>query len=654
MRIITTFCLILLTTCLPAKITTFTSPDGKLEVCIITDGKYLSYNLSEGARLYARSNEIALNIEGLGESRYTSVSGPRLVKEHIVAPFYRQAQFSESYNQVIVKNRNGVNVEFRAYDSGLAYRFTAPKLKGDWKVTSELAKFRFMGDPTAYLPYSTNPKNPKAISFQATYDETPLSMARKLEAFLPVAVDCGGAKVTLMESNVEAYPGMFLLPNGKDALQASFAPYPSQFAHDQWRHKQYVTATEEYIARGTGGRNFPWRILAISRNDAEMPVNNLVYALADDNRIGDTRWIRPGKVSWDWWNDWGISGVDFEAGVNNDTYKHYIDFAARHRLPYVILDEGWYEPQSGDMLTTIPEIDLPMLVDYARQRGVRLILWCVFNCLDDNLQAICKTYSKMGIAGFKVDFLDRNDQQAMEVVYRVADCCARHHLVLDFHGIFAPTGIQRTYPNILNFEAVFGMEEVKWTGHDAKDMPRYDVTFPFIRGQAGYVDFTPGGMRNATRKDYQPIYSNPLTMGTRCHQLAHYIVHESPLTMLADSPTAYDKEPEVTDFIASLPDCYQTMQILDAQMGEYIVVLRTDDKGNLFLGAETNWDERDLQIPCSFLPEGTYKACIFCDGRNAHRVATDYQRKSLTLSRESTLHLHLAPGGGAAVSIRKE
>ena len=265
-----------------------------------------------------------------------------------------------------------------------------------------------------------------------------------------------------------------------------------------------------------------------------MPTNTLAYQLASPSRIkGDTSWIRPGKVAWDWWNDWGISNVDFKAGINQRTYQHYIDFASRHHLEYIILDEGWYTPQSGDMLTVIPELDLPALVRYGEQRGVGIILWTVFNVLDSQLEEACKKYADMGIKGFKVDFLDRSDQEGMQMIYRIAERCAAHHLVLDYHGIFAPQGINRTYPNVINFEAVFGMEETKWTtraevtrdgkttNEPSKDIPLYDVTFPFIRGMAGYVDFTPGGMRNATKADFQPVYNNPMTMGTRCHQLAH-------------------------------------------------------------------------------------------------------------------------------------
>ncbi|MBQ8050835.1 MAG: glycoside hydrolase family 97 protein [Bacteroidaceae bacterium] len=649
--------------------THLTSPDGRLKVFVNTRDGQLSYTVFEGEltdrNIYALDNQIALFLDEMGKNRY-SLSKPKLIREHLVAPNYRQAEFDVAYNQLIVKNKNGVNVEFRAYNEGVAYRFfTTSYDKKSWRVKDELAEFNFGDDRKAYIPYSTNEKNPKATAFQNVYTEAPLSQTRAIEAFLPVTIDCEKAKVTILESDGEDYPGMFLLPCGDRAkhvmrlgkpvegLRGDFAHYPKTFDHYPWRMQKYVTGVEDFIAQGQGNRTFPWRILAIAHEDKEMPMNNMVYALASPSRVSDTSWIRPGHVAWDWWNDWGLSSVPFEAGINTETYRHYIDFAASHHLEYVILDEGWYNPKSGDMLRTIPDIDLPQLVEYARQKGVRLILWTVFNVLDDQLEAACKQYADMGIAGFKVDFLDRNDQEAVQMTYRIAEACARHHLVLDYHGIYAPTGIQRTWPNVINFEAVFGMEEVKWTKHDERDMPLYDVSFPFIRGQAGYVDFTPGGMRNATRQDYQPVYSNPMTMGTRCHQLAHYVVHESPLTMLADSPSAYEKEPECAHFIASLPPMYESMDIIDGRLGEYIIALRTDKAGNYYLAGETNWDARDMEIPLSFLPEGEWQAVLFADGANAHRVATDYRKEQMQVNHAPLLRIHMAPGGGFAMQIRK-
>ena len=666
------------------------SPDGSILVFFDTSGSRLSYTITDAnpsvPAYYALDNEIALDIPGVKQGKY-SVSKQKSFTEHFDAPLYKQTSFSDSYNQVLLKSANGINVEFRAYNSGVAYRFyttfSSPK---EWTVKGETAEFNFASDHVAYLPYSTNEKNPKAMAFQATYDAAPLSATRKLNAFLPATIDCGSAKVTILETDVKDYPGMFVLPNddlvnaksgnaGSKAqektsygLKADFPLYPKTFDYYPWRKQKYVTSTEDFIAKATGKRHLPWRILAITRDDKDMPTNTLAYQLATPSAIsGDTSWIQPGKVAWDWWNDWGLSGVDFKAGINQQTYKHYIDFASRHHLPYVILDEGWYNPKNGDMLTVIPELDLPALVRYGKEKGVGIILWTVFNVLDDQLDEACKKYSEMGIKGFKVDFLDRCDQEGMEMIYRIADRCAAHKLVLDYHGIFAPQGINRTYPNVINFEAVFGMEEVKWTNRadvvingktvnePSKDMPRYDVTFPFIRGMAGYVDFTPGGMRNATKADFQPIYYNPMTMGTRCHQLAHYIVHDSPLTMLADSPSAYDREPECTSFISSLPTVYDEMRVIGAKMGEYIITARRKGK-DWYVAGETNWDARTVTIDTSFLPEGTYQVTAFIDGLNAGKVATDYEKHSFTVStsqlKNQEVKVNMASGGGFAAIIK--
>ncbi len=638
---------------------TLTSPDGRLKVDITPQGQQLTYSVYEGEaadrHIYALDNVIRLDIEGTDVKKW-SISSKKSKHEHIVAPNYRQAEFDVRYNQLFVRSKSGIEVEFRAYNEGVAYRFLLTAFdKKEWKIKDEVAEFRFPGDPTVLLPHSTNEKNPKAMAFQATYSQSALSQASHLEAFLPATVVCPTAKVTLMESDVTDYPGMFVQAGG-GSLKASFAQVPKTFDFYPWRVQKYVKDTEDFIAQGTGNRSLPWRIMAIAREDKEMPMNNLVYALATPSQVKDTSWIRPGHVAWDWWNDWGLQGVNFKAGINNVTYKHYIDFAAKNHLEYIILDEGWYEPKSGDMLTTIPEINLPELVEYAKARNVRIILWCVFNVLDKQLEAACKKYEKMGIAGFKVDFLDRNDQEAARMIYRIAEACAQNHLVLDYHGIFAPQGIQRTWPNVINFEAVFGMEEVKWTAHDAQDMPQYDVTFPFIRGQAGFVDFTPGGMRNASRQDYQPVYSNPMTMGTRCHQLAHYIVHESPLTMLADSPSAYEREPQCTQFITSLPPIYQSLRVIAGQMGEYIIVLRTDKQGNYYLAGETNWDERDINIDFgTILPHDTseYELLSFTDGPNANRVATDFQAQRGVVCWRDYLPVHMASGGGFAMKLKR-
>lgn len=633
-----------------AKDIELTSPDGKTRLVVNDD---LTYDLYDGQHKIIDDACLSMTFQNgttIGSGSKIKGSSIKQKKENIVAPFYRVPEFNVTYNELTIKTDKRANIIFRLYNDGMAYRFVTQFKNPMQVVVDEVADFNFVEDYPAWLPYSTNDKNPMAMAFQATYGHHPLSKAENKLAFLPVTVDCGSAKVTLMESDLESYPGMFVKAEDH-ALKAKFAPYPTSFDKNAWRCQRYVTAAADYIAKSEQNRAYPWRVLGISRKDTDMPVNNLVYALASPNRIGDTSWIKPGKVAWDWWNDWGISNVDFKAGINMETYKYYIDFASKFGLEYIVLDEGWYAPKSGDMLTTIPEINLPELVEYGRKKNVGIVLWTVFNVLDEQLEEACRKYSEMGIKGFKIDFLDRDDQEAVEMVYRIAEATAKYHLFIDLHGIYKPTGFNRTYPHIINIEAVFGMEEAKWSKASEKDMPLYDVTFPFIRQQSGFVDFTPGGMRNASAADFQPVYANPMTMGTRCHQLAMYVVYDSPFTMLADNPTAYMKEEECTRFMASMPTVFDSTIIPMGEIGKFIVTARQQgDKW--YVGGMTNWVARDLTLSLDFLSPGrTYKATIMRDGINADKIASDYIKETKTVTSTTKLPLHLASGGGFAIII---
>lgn len=628
------------------------SPDGTLKV-EISAGNELAYQVMHGNDTILSHSNIGLVLENgtiVGKTPRITGERRRKIKDNIESPFYRFKEFVATGNELDLKLKGGFGIIFRAYNEGVAYRFYTTQ-SSDIIIKEEQAEFNFKEDYTAYLPYTTNDKQPMAMAFQNVYDITPLSKAQPKLAFLPVTVDCGSVKLTLLESDLEAYPGMFVQSQqGKYGLKGVFAPYPAKTDFYPWRKQEYVTETTDFISRSRGSRSYPWRVLAITEKDTDMPVNNLVYALASPNRIGDTSWIKTGKVAWDWWNDWNLKGVPFKAGINMDTYKYYIDFASRNGLEFIVLDEGWYAPKSGDMLTVIPELDLPELIAYGKSKGVEIVLWTVFNVLDSQLEAACKKYADMGIKGFKVDFLDRDDQTAVEMVYRIAEMTARYKLTLDLHGIYKPTGINRTYPHIINFESVFGMEEVKWT--DIKNnMPLYDVTFPYIRMMAGPVDYTPGAMRNATKADWRAMYYTPASMGTRCHQLAAYIVHDSPFTMLCDAPTNYLNEQECVDFMASLPVEVDSTFIASGELGKYIVTVRKKDV-NWYIGGMTNWDERDVQLDFSFLPEGvSYTAVLFKDGVNANKQAEDYRKETICINKDSRLTLHLASGGGFAMKL---
>lgn len=625
----------------PGKKYALSSPDGKLKV-EVTAGNGLSYQvMHENDTILSHSNIGLVLADGTTIGNNSQVTGikRKKVRDNVESPFYRFKEFIATCNELNLKLKGDFGITFRAYNEGVAYRFYTTQ-KTEVTIKEEVAEFNFNQDYTAYLPYTTNDKKPMAMAFQNVYDVTPLSKVQPKPAFLPVTVDCGKAKLTILESDLEAYPGMFVekvVPSSTYSLKGVFAPYPTKTDFYPWRRQEYVTETTDFIARSKGARPYPWRVLAVTEKDTDMPVNNLVYALASPNRIGDTSWIKTGKVAWDWWNDWNLKGVPFKAGINMDTYKYYIDFASRNGIEFIVLDEGWYDPKSGDMLTVIPELNLPELVAYGKEKGVELILWTVFNVLDNQLEAACKKYSAMSIKGFKVDFLDRDDQTAVEMVYRIAEATAKHKLTLDLHGIYKPTGINRTYPNIINFESLFGMEEVKWT--DIKNnMPLYDVTFPYIRMMAGPVDYTLGAMRNATKADWRAVYYTPMSMGTRCHQLAAYIVHDSPLTMLCDAPTNYLNEQECVDFITSIPVETDSTFIATGKLGEYIVTVRKKDI-NWYIGGMTNWDERDVEIDFSFLPtDARYTATLFTDGINANKQAEDYRTETLTIDKNSRMN----------------
>lgn len=628
------------------------SPDGKITTEISTDGKQVLYSVYyDAVPLLLKS---AAGMTFLKDSKGYTLSAGKIkkVNETVTSPFYRFETFKNECNELHIRLNRNVGIIFRAYNEGVAYRFYTT-VGGKQIVKSETTDYHFPSDYNSYLAYTTNATNgrdPYAMAFQNIYSVKKLSEQPKHLAFLPVTIDCGKAKVTLLESDLEAYPGMFVEPVG-NGLKGRFAAYPKVMKTYKGRGQSYVAEREDFIARINGKRSFPWRVMAVTTNDVQMPVNNLVYALASPNRIGDYSWVSAGKVAWDWWNDWNLKGVPFKAGINMETYKYFIDFAASHGLQYVILDEGWYDSRKADLMHSISSINIPELVAYGKERGVGIVLWTVFNVLDEHLEEAFKKYSSEGVKGFKVDFLDRDDQTAVEMACRIARKAADYKMILDYHGFYKPTGFNRTFPNIVNVESVFGMEEMKWN-EDKKDMPLYDVTFPFIRMMSGPVDYTPGAMRNASRADFRAVYDNPMSMGTRCHQLATYIVHDSPFTMLADAPTNYTDN--CIQFISSLPEDIDETKVLSGELGKYIVTARRHAV-NWYVGGMTNWDARSVTVDFSFLDsDRPYKVILYRDGVNAGKNAEDYAVDTFQVKKGDKKEIRMAPGGGFAMSVVKD
>jgi alpha-glucosidase len=409
-----------------------------------------------------------------------------------------------------------------------------------------------------------------------------------------------------------------------------------------------VTARKDYIARTNGTRTFPWRVFVVTPNDIKLLESDLVFKLAAPNKIADTRWIKPGHVAWDWWNANNIYGVDFRAGINNDTYKYYIDFASKNGIEYIILDEGWYP--LGNVLEQVPGINVPELVKYAESKKVGVILWVVWKSFWDKIDEAVVLYEKWGVKGVKVDFMQRDDQKIVNFYHEAARKTADHHLLIDFHGAYKPDGFGRTWPNALTREGVKGMENNKWS----KDIsPDHDVTLPFTRMVAGPMDYTPGALKNMDKANFRPNFNRPESQGTRAHQVALYVIYESPLQMLSDSPSNYMKEQETTDFILKIPVVWDDIIGIDGKVGEYLLLARRSGK-EWFVGAITNWTPRDMDLDLSFLPAGNYSIDIFQDGINADRYAEDYKHLKNKVKSGDKMKIHLAPGGGWAAKISPE
>lgn len=638
---------------------TIHSQDGKLKAVVELKDK-LTYTVLHEADTVIAPSTISMQLIGgevLGNDPRIKNVKQNSVRQTIEAPFYKRKQIKDEHNELVMNFIGNYSVVFRAYNDGIAYRFITSKKK-DFLVENEEVTFNFISDFKSIVPFVDKKENTSFAkqfdnSFENTYTYAPLSeLSSKRLAFLPLVVEVNnGKKVCITEADLESYPGLYLNhKSSSTTLSGVFAPYPKKLVQGGHNKLQMlVTEGEKYIAKAKGNQKFPWRVMVISTQDKQLADNDMVYKLASPSRVKDVSWIKPGKVAWDWWNDWNIAGVDFKSGVNNPTYKYYIDFASENNIKYVILDEGWAVNLQADLMQVIPEIDVKELVDYAAKKNVDIILWAGFYALDRDMENVMKHYAGLGVKGFKVDFMNRDDQQIVDFYYRTAKTAAKYNLLVDFHGAYKPTGLQRTYPNVLNFEGVHGLEQMKWSKNSV-DQVTYDVTIPFIRMLAGPMDYTQGAMRNATKKDYYPVWSDPMSQGTRCRQLAQYIVFEAPLNMLCDNPTNYMDEPECTKFIASVPETWDNTIALEGKIGEHVAIARK--KGNeWYVGALTNWDAREVELDLSFLDEANYKAEVFRDGVNADRKPSDYKHETISIPSNKKLKVSMAPGGGCAIRI---
>ena len=620
------------------------SPDGNITV-VIKPGDRLAYDVLYEERPVLVDSTLSLKVDGatLGHAPKLKSATPRR-HDATLTPAVRQksAAVRENYHELRLVFEGGYAVTFRAYNEGVAYRWETMLPAAQVKVFAEEVALNFTASHFAWFPeeqsfYSHNERLflPRALG----------DLETKNLASLPVVVDANGLKVALAESDLEDYPGLWFTGTGTNGLTGTFPPVALKEELTGDRDLR-VTQAADYIAVTQGTRTYPWRILALARHDRDLLANQLPWLLASPSRIADTAWIKPGKIAWDWWNANNLHGVDFKAGVNTQTYRYFIDFAAKNGLDYIILDEGWYK--LGNLFETAPDMDVPAIIAYGKEKGVGVILWVVWKTLDDQLVPALDLFKKWGVAGIKVDFMQRSDQAVINFYHKVNREAAARHLLTDFHGAIHQAVMTRTWPNMMTNEGVRGLEWNKWSAHIT---PEHDATLPFTRQFLGPMDYTPGATRNANRDGFAFNHFRPRSQGTRCHQLGLYVVFESPLQMLADTPTNYEREPEMMEFLRAVPSVWDETRVLDARLSDYVLTARRSGS-DWFVGAITDWTARELDVDLSFLPAGTYELTEWRDGLNADRHAEDFKRATRTVTNATKFRISLAEGGGWAARIQ--
>ena len=557
----------------------------------------------------------------------------------------KRSHIPDVYNETEIWFKGNFGIRLRAYNDGVAWRLLT-RFPDSITIVNELVTLNMAAADSVYYGDEDNFVSHSERFY--TCKQTGSIKSNQMGVLPAVFRKVNGTIAAFTESDLLDYPGLYLL--GSDKADGSFTgTFPKVV--DQMKpttDRDYgIISRKNYIAHTAGKREFPWRVFGLAENESDLLENDITYRLGSPCKLAETSWIKPGKVAWDWWNDWNISGVPFKAGINTDTYKYYIDFASANKLEYVIFDEGWSKPEDLEKIN--PDMDMDALFTYAKQKNVGIILWMTGRALEEKFDSSFEKFKKWGCVGLKVDFLCRDDQAMVNFYERVAKKAAEYHMLVDFHGAYKPTGFSRTYPNALTREGVKGLENVKWS---KTITPEHDCTIPFTRMFAGPMDYTPGAMHNENMKTFTINWSSPMSIGTRCHELAKYIIFESPLQMLCDNPTNYLKEPECLAFMSKIPVTWDETTCINASISHYVTVARKHGN-DWYLGSMTDFSARSFDVPLTFLDEGQYSVTIFRDGVNVDRRAEDYSTENLSVNNKSTLSLKLAAGGGYVCKITK-
>lgn len=618
----------------------FNSPDKNIKLELKVDDQ-INWKLYFKNELIVDKGEIAIQVNntilpGI-KSKIIKTYNQTLSEEIISEVPVKFKKLKVDYNRLTLVFKNKISLEFRLYDDGFAYRFIT-KFKKDIEVNSETINFSFTEGTGVYFP-----EEESMIShYERIYQDTILSSIETGKfASLPVLFQtASNVNILFTEADLYDYPGLFIEKSKTLSLKSKFPNVITEIKTKGDR-SEIIVKEANYIAKTSGNRTFPWRVFTITGEDKDLLKSQMVYNLSRKNTTENFDWIKPGKVAWDWWNALNITGVDFKSGINTGTYKYYIDFASEYGLDYIILDEGWSKTTTN-LLETNPDIDMPELMAYAEKKNVGIILWVLWKPMDKNMEKVLDQFVSWGAKGLKVDFMQRADQYMVNFYLRTAKEAAKRKLMVDFHGAFKPSGMRTSYPNVLSYEGLKGLENAKWS---KLITPKHDLTLPFIRMVAGPMDYTPGAMDNAHENNYGIRWNRPMSMGTRAHQIAMYVVYESPLQMLADNPTNYKKESECTAFISKIPTTWDETIPLDAKVAKYLLIARRN-ANKWYVAAMTDKNPRELELNFSFLPDGNYQMEYIRDGINADRNAEDYKYGTQNINNNSKITIKLVSGGG--------
>jgi len=627
------------------------SPDSNTLVEVNNQKNGISFRVINHGKLIISNAYSSLDIDLLMEKENKEVANyqRKLIHEEINDPIpLKSARSQFEYHELKLHFNDELTWNIRVSNEGFAYRWFIEK-ETDIIINNEALSFELQEQSLSYFP-----KEDGFIShYERLYKKQMVdSIQEKDFCSLPVLFqNNNSSNLLITEADLYDYPGMFLQKTDKPfGFKAIFPKVilktkPAERGPDR---NEIILEEAEYIAAINGNRTLPWRVFALASNDKDLVINNLVYQLSSPLKLEYIDWIKPGKVAWDWWNDHNIYGVDFESGINNETYKYYIDFASKYGLEYIILDEGWSK-STTEILTCQKNIDVEELVRYGSTKNVGIILWTLWGPLDKNLEKTLALYESWGVKGVKVDFMQRADQYMVNYYERVAREAAKRHLLVDFHGAFKPAGLRRAYPNVINYEGLKGLENVKWS---KSITPKHNLTLPFIRMVAGPMDYTPGAMINAHESNFAIRWHRPMSMGTRCHQVAMYIVYESPLQMLCDNPSNYYREHETTEFISKIPTTWDETIVLEAKIGEYILLARRNGE-DWYIGGMTV-DAQEFQVDLSFIKNNDFQMITMQDGINSDKYAQDYSISEQEITKKSSLTISMNKDGGFAAILKKK